>query len=464
MSKKRLGILLVVMLLAASVSLGGAEGARNIKVNPNNLFTETVVDLEGRTIKWATGWIGTYDYWENKAETPTDVLKNIQILKDIEADYNCKIELVDLDGINYWSQELSEQFAMAKTSGDTFADILDWQTNMNPGTVIYKDYLVGIQDIPYLMATVDAGAWSVASMNTEYDGKIYGLNNEAPLGYIRSLLLYNKDYAAEYGIEDMYALVNNDGWNFDKFMEICEKAYDQSGGKVSGIVTRYGMPGALLEQFMTSNNAVPFAQKDGDLITSIGTEKGIRAAQFVVDMINKKLIDLEVTGDPFDYFVAGKCMFYIAQGWEVGSVAEELNADIGVLPMPKGPDATEYASYFDQIRITSIVNNGSDNADAAARVLVAFKARQADTYLDYEDEGTPYDWLDDLSYDVGDAESLAMAEIINKGVQMNYITMLANVPGWGDAKDQICKGMATPAEAMGAIVDQIQAVIDEANK
>jgi maltose-binding protein MalE len=337
---------------------------------------------------------------------------------------------------------------------------------MNPGPVVYRDYLVAAQDIPALNESLKAGAWSQATNNTEYKGKIYGLNAEAPLGYIRSFLLYNKDYAKQYGIEDMYALVKDNKWTFDKFLEVSEKVYDQSGGKVSSIVTRYGMPKALLEQFMTSNDAVPFTQKDGKLVTQINTEKGIRACQFVVDMIGKKLIDMDYInnpGDPYDYFIAGNSMFYIAQGWEIGDIGEELPSDFGILPMPMGPDATSYASYYDQIRIYSIVDNG-DGGEAAAHVLLALKKRQADTYLDIEDAAEPYNWLEDLAYDASDDESLEMADLINNSLSMNYIVLLSEVPGWDDAAAQIAGGVSTPAEAIGAISAQLQAAVDEANK
>ncbi len=464
MARKVMGILLVLIMLVTSAVCSAEAAKRNIVENPDNPFTETIVDLGGRTIKLASAWVDTYDYWEEKDETPTEVLKNMQILKDIQEDYNCKIELVDMEGIEWWEQELVEQLALAKASGDTYADILDWQTNMNPGPVVYRDYLVAAQDIPALNDSL--GAWSPATRSTEYGGKIYGFNAESPLGYIRSFLLYNKDYAKQYGIEDMYALVKDNKWTFDKFLEVSEKVYDQSGGKVSSIVTRYGMPKALLEQFMTSNDAVPFTQKDGKLVTQINTEKGIRACQFVVDMIGKKLIDMEYInnpGDPYDYFIAGNSMFYIAQGWEIGEVGEELPSDFGILPMPMGPDATSYASYYDQIRIYSIVDNG-DGGEAAAHVLLALKKRQADTYLDIEDAAEPYNWLEDLAYDASDDESLEMADLINNSLSMNYIVLLSEVPGWEDAAAQIAGGVSTPAEAIGAITAQLQAAVDEANK
>jgi hypothetical protein len=128
-----------------------------------------------------------------------------------------------------------------------------------------------------------------------------------------------------------------------------------------------------------------------------------------------------------------------------------------------GPDATSYASYYDQIRIYSIVDNG-DGGEAAAHVLLALKKRQADTYLDIEDAAEPYNWLEDLAYDASDDESLEMADLINNSLSMNYIVLLSEVPGWEDAAAQIAGGVSTPAEAIGAITAQLQAAVDEANK
>ncbi len=467
---KRLFTLVLAMMLALT-GAAFAEGERNILASPLNSWVEEVVDLGGRTIKIGSWWIDAYDYWEEAEETPSDVLERIQVLKEIEADYNCKIELVDLEGIESYTQELAEQFAMAKTSGDTLCDIIDWQNNFNPGPAVYANYLAPLDDIPIMKANIQN--FSPISYQIAYEGKVYGLNDESPLGYMRSMLVFNKDYVAEYGIEDLYQLAREKKWTFDKFMEVCEKVYSQSGGTISAIVKRYGMPETLLTQFMTSNNAVPFTQIDGKLVAQHNTEASVRACQFVVDMINKKLLDMDYIanpGDPYEYFIAGQSMFYIAEGWEIGDIAAELSGEMGLLPMPIGPDATDYASYVNGCRMMSIVDNG-DGGDAAAHVLIAMKKRCADFHLDFEDEPTeeelttPFDWIiDDLSWDLSDEDSQEMAQLIFDGLTMDYFLMLQDVPGWGEASAAIAAGVSTPAEALGAIAAELQAAVDEFNK
>ena len=192
----------------------------------------------------------------------------------------------------------------------------------------------------------------------------------------------------------------------------------------------------------------------------------------MVDLINKNLLDMDYInnpGDPYDYFVAGSSLFYIAEGWEIGDIASELRGEMGIVPMPMGPDATEYASYVSFLRMMSVVDNG-DGGDAAAHVLMALKKRFADIYLDYEGEPDeeeltrPFDWIaDDLAYDLSDKDSEEMALITYEGLTMDYSLLLESVPGWGNAAASIIAGVATPAEALSAIEIELQAAVDAFN-
>lgn len=64
-----------------------------------NGFVETPMDLKGRTIRIASYVGGRYDYVKTKegkddvANTNTQTIKVIEILKGIEKDYNCKFEV-----------------------------------------------------------------------------------------------------------------------------------------------------------------------------------------------------------------------------------------------------------------------------------------------------------------------------------------------------------------------------------
>lgn len=470
MLKRIMGIAIAVVMLLSMLSVAGAAGTRNIKEAEDNPFREEIVDLGGRTIKFATGWMDHYDYAEVKEETSVHALKNIQILKDIEEDYNCKIELVSTANQSYWSQDLAEQLALAKSSGDTYADILHWQTNQNPGVVMYRDYLVPFDDVPILKTSLDLESWSSVSKLSQFRNKLYGGNTSSAIGETRTLLLFNKDYAEQYDVGNLFDYVKNDEWTYDKFMEVSEKVYDKSGGAVSSVVTSYGMPSYFLELFMTSNDAVPIDQKDGLLVNNVGTEKSIRGAQFYVDLVNKKLIDLDYIANqdpsPLQYFSSGKSMFFVAQYWEIQFVDQAMEFDFGVLPMPKGPDATDYASFTNMLGMMSIVNTGDAEAiDAAAHVLIALSKRQQDTYLDIETvDENPMTWREWISTLLPDEESIDNVELCAESMVMNYTTMLTSIPGIGDALYNITNLNATPAEALGAIKTAIDAVVEEANK
>lgn len=439
---------------------------RNIVENPDNLFVEKPMDLGGRTIKIGSPWDGDYKYEDIKEETPSFTIKRLEILKSIEEDYNCKIEYVDLTNIEFGTQEMAEQLALSKSSGDVYVDILDHQSDFNPGTALAREYLYPLFDID-VISSQDESVWSSITKGSEYKGKIYGLNTELGFGMLRTMLLYNKKLAAQYGVENLYDLVRNKEWTFDKFLDVSESVYDKSGGTVSSIVTLYGMPGKLYEQFMTSNNAVPFEASPTGLINNIDSEKGLQACQFFTDLIGKGLFDMTVVEstdeDPaFNYFINGKSMFFTAEGWMIGWVFEEMEDEFGIIPMPLGPDATEYASLYDIGRYWSIVDNGG-NMEEVGAVLIALAKRTNDYYPDI-DEYEPMTWQEDLVGSSWDEESVEMSQIMIDNMVMNQVNQLTEVPGWDEACLKMAKGELTPKEAIAGISQSIQAVVDEANK
>lgn len=441
------------------------EPRPNIVENPDNPFTETVMDLGGRTIKIGTPWIGDFEIEEGETELTAVALKRLEILKWIGIDYNCKFEVVDLSPIEWDTQELAEQLALAKSSGDVYVDILDHQSNLNPGPALPRDYLYPLSDINVINSQMDK--FNIISKGTTYKGKIYGVNYESPFGSLRHMLLYNKTLAAKYNIENLYDLVRNKQWNFDKFLEVSESVYDQSGGDVSSIVTLYGMPTKLYEQFMAANDAIPYDQVDGKLVSNIDTEKGLRAMQFFTDMISKGLFDMSVMEstdeDPaFYYFINGNSMFFTAEAWMIGWVFEEMEDEFGILPMPMGPDATSYVSMYDVGRYWSIVDNGG-NAEEVGAVFMALAKRSGDYYPDI-DEYEPETWQEDVGGSTWDEESVEMTQILIDNMKMNYVTQLTEEPDWYEACEQMAAGELTPKEAVAGIAQQIQAALDVANQ
>jgi hypothetical protein len=433
--------------------------------NVQGAMVEYPMDLKGRTIYIGTGWPNAYPTREQLDGSGST--KAIAVLRSIEKDYNCKFEIVDTSVAGYEAQNIVQMLTVQKAAGAINIDWLDIQNNQNPGKPLFIDFMYPAENIVPIK-NQPQGTWT----NWEYlpdaylvDGKRYAaqIDGSGPWGSVRTAVVFNRDLAERYGIENMYDLVRTKKWTFDKFREIIETVYDKSGGATVGITKTWRVPRDFFRSFLMANDANPFQMQGGRLITSVGTEKALVGAQFVADLLSRGLLQNTEWETSLNTFYSGGSFFYFIENYELSDMKNKPSFDVGLLPHPMGPDAQDYTTHVNIYRGWLFVNNGK-SMDESGAVFVAYHKRMGAYYPDFDNSYEENSWRDDmaglLDYNEDDLE---MLDVIANSLEMDQTYMLIDNGGFDAAINAIGSGEATVKEAFDQVKNSVQAQVDEFN-
>ncbi len=463
-------------------------------------FVETPMDLNGRTIRLACSVGSRYNYVQTDGQDDPDktneaTKKVIEILKEIEKDYNCKIEV-------YPSVKASGEAAIldAFNAGETLYDIWDAGcSDIHTLAMIRQGVFMpmdddSIKDIIKYDPEFGEGSnpWTTQSDYGFIDGKQWGVNflsvNSANI--IRNCLLFNKTLVEQYGLEDPYTLVKNGQWTWAKFEEMCASIKKQSDGSVypfgSGKVN-------LLFPLVYLSNDAPYSKVDanGRRVMNLLSDECLQAGNWIRDMVNNGYLclksadgennivfgqtqaDLQKEGakvEPYT-FANGSCVFFADLYADLEKLTQgtvESNDKFGILPFPIGParaenfkgkekDAYQGVTYTVDMKY---IFKGVEKPEEVAAVLVAIANRT---------NKNNYDILEtELENCLQDEESGDMFMIMYENLTSETFTNFGGITvnGKNNAikldtyNDQIQQLKGTPAEIYGGIQDVFQRWVD----
>ena len=220
-------------------------------------------------------------------------------------------------------------------------------------------YLYEVGNIPLL--NTEAEWWnkyvlaetSVAHKNYFLLGDINLLAYDSTAAFF-----FNKAMAEEYNVESPYELVRAGKWTFDKLMELGENvSEDVNGDGTYGAEDAYGVGinsyGALC---MIYGSGACFAPKNTEDIPKITiAESTVAFFQKMVDAVTKG--HTVMYGEKFGNervtalqkaFKENRMLFY-NEMLNRTSILRDMDADFGVLPLPKGDDTQkEYETFIHQ--------------------------------------------------------------------------------------------------------------------
>lgn len=283
MKCKKLIILCLVMVVMfqALYGCGKADGSDGDKISSGEKsdtgFTENIYDMGGKTITIADSyWIG------GESDTP-EKQNCAKILEEIEKDYNCHIE-VFAPNMTTIEQDITTSVA----AGKVYANIINIQHEFS--NIYRSGNIADVSTIKNL--GVDSNEWlSVGKDFNTINNVQYGVAflQQQCQSVNWNVLTYNKTLAAKYGIEDMYELVRNKQWTYDKFAEICQTVTTKSNGSVKGMVNGYPCFGF----FAAANNVDFVANEDGRYVYNCLSDNMLNALQFCQDFNRNGLLDNE---------------------------------------------------------------------------------------------------------------------------------------------------------------------------
>lgn len=311
-----------------STSPSASQASSSAEESPSASSNELEFDLGGRTITMATWWDATPF---GDTESSKKILQNIA---DLEKEFNFKWKFEKVD-----YGQIAEKTASSVLAGQPFADIVRLEQGMAYPGLVNKGILQPIEDI--LMASgaeIETFIDPFVVNTSTFNGKLYGWSDNPYFTY--SGVLYNRTLLQKLGMKDLSEYVKDGTWTWDKFKEVAAQA---TQGDTYGLAD---FSGNFLEVAMVSNGT--------DLVDlaankqALDDPKTVEALQFTQDVMNSNIFPKGVTTDwqaPGPAFRKGNVLMYNAFNWQTVSVKSDMgDVDIGFVPYPKGPSATQYYS------------------------------------------------------------------------------------------------------------------------
>ena len=176
------------------------------------------------------------------------------------------------------------------TSGDNAYQVMTMRS-VNIAAYVFGEYMLNMFDLEYL--NTDMPWWNQDSVRSYTLGS--NLYFAAPEMLLRdkggtACMFYNTKVASDYGIDDLYAVVDNGDWTQDAMIEYCEQVMADLGGG-EGIDSYEDMWGALGADdpvyYLFNGAGLKFAHIDDDgyIEYDFGDEESITVLKDIFDYI-----------------------------------------------------------------------------------------------------------------------------------------------------------------------------------
>lgn len=355
MMKKISCILIIAFIALTAFSCGNANENPSNNDGTEQITTVDQLESDEETIDYANDDLGEYDFegyvfnvlsrasgYINVEEETGDILDDAMYTRNrnIEERFNFTIKERRLEGAD---------MSLAKTSllaGDKSYDLMIIRC---PDAYVYaqEGLIYSINDLPHV--NLDKPYWD-QSLTKEWSiaNKTYFASSAADLpAYTHTVaLLFNKQLAEDLGIENLYQLVKDGKWTFDKFAEIGSVARsDLNGDGAYDENDQYGYLATLrmISPAFWISGGVKTIEKDNDGIPKLTASE----SKFIE--VYEKLINITLTSnvwyqakspdvlnDPLliDMFKNGKGLFYDSTFGGIPAL-RDMEIDFGILPYPK---------------------------------------------------------------------------------------------------------------------------------
>ncbi len=459
---KLFAVVLVIIFISSIISACGTDTTidESKTSSPESVSqTETeveIIDFGGYEFVLGSHWAEGY-FPEEGASLEGDAM--LQRYKDIEDTYNVNIVYRPAQPSNFTVDIMQSVMA-----GDKYADIIEsnihWFQSLR-----MSDALVPLNMIDSL--DLENPKWSKPHLElATFSGNTYGLEfySWSHRYYdLTHVLFFNKTLLNRYGQPDIYELVRNKEWTWEKFEEISKAVTRDLDGDGKNDVWGVTSIDRIFEWSALWSNDAREIMKDNDGVYKFGltTSNAYEAIQWASDMINVHgVFRLPPRGsdwrEPGLAFRDGHVAFLPYQAMALEWWFKDMEDDFGLAPFPLGPKGSEYTSALHgDLRLWSIISSNPDQDRAAFifnKITEPFPGDTADSWKNY--------MRDNL---LRDDDSLEMFELMLGNAQPNH------TGGFGGPLNQMVQQVfkvtrersETPASAMEAIREQIQAAIDD---
>ena len=390
-------------------------------------------DFGGRSFAWIGSGVQRPEKEEETGDIENDAMYHRQ--REIEEQFN--IDWVntaaEIETDNSGIHPVYEAVKNAVLAGSDAYDLGYGRTSNICQPLLINDALLDANKLD----EVDFGnEWWPESITETYsiNGATYLLNGPIVTYYYQDGygILFHKQVAEDYGIEDLYSLVEEGEWTFDKMAEIASVIPENENGAGA---YRYADPngmailianGQTLTKF--DEQGLPYVEEGltpelsaladkysalfGDDSTTIAHRGNISGRY---ESIESKYGYQSIR----EMFVEGKALFYFATTNEAATLRVD-DVSFGILPMPKGSESQDdYACYADPWTLVNVFIPRTTKDTEVTGVIVEALAALGYKYF----KPAYYDILL-KGRTVHDSDSKPMIDIIFNTKQYEIINML----------------------------------------
>ena len=366
---KRISLFLALLLAASSFAACGEAGTaetENAAAETGAVETETETDeLQARQAIPDDLPDMDFDGYEFQILTYSPTAYEVEeltgaIVNDAKYDrqvymsevYNTAIKAAASAGI----AELDAELRASVTAGDDAYDIaIPHQITSGPG-FITSNLILDWNTIPYI--NMEKPWW-----NQRINETINIMNKQFYIaGYVTMptpfCMFVNKDYMADYGFGDIYSIVREKKWTFDKLTEMAvATTVDLNGdGEMTPDADQYGITcnnDNMTLNFMYSSGVLSvLIDDDGKPVPNTYNDKMLSLVEGVYYLVHESKACIYDTYDTQNTvgrpaFIEGRVMFRTGEVSELSSLRDS-DLDIGLIPYPMWDEAQGYyATHVD---------------------------------------------------------------------------------------------------------------------
>lgn len=419
MKRRIIGMILCVVMIAACFTACGNGGKKPESTGGSAgtfayLDSMPDVDLGGYNFVIAEACYYTSEDRPNMEAGASELSDEILARnKAIEEKFHCKISYEYYDPTSFFD----ETYTLIM-SGEKVADIMD-VTLFTYGKLMVGDYLYDLSTLPHVDFTKEHWLDLYNETAVLHTGERYGASAMFANPYTHGFGVYfNKRLLEELNLENPYDLVAANNWNWDTFGQMLSKGmkdvdsdgvfgnndiYSITGGLDGGFTAMY-LANELNMFRIDADGRVQYAMTDDNVIPTLTTLK---------NMFSTPGTYYYGGGDSelcTNMFINGQVTFYFNLTTR-GQALRNMNDDFGLVPIPMGPDASQYYSPIDHNTPIVCVPRSIDNPEATGLILEALAATSYGEYDTWQKEVT--------SLYHRDTES---AQMLNEYILPNLVT------------------------------------------
>ena len=332
-------ICLMIVFLCISCSAGDAE----IVPEYSGLVPDDTADLNGTEFRFG---------WDNDKGATLGYIEGTDFgdlaakrIKDVENKYNCRITVEYHSGIGdrAYLSAVSGSYEFDAIAQATFGLVNYMRANA------FQD-LIPLQSLDVF----DETKWGsrYMRMSTMFDGSLYSVIPAAlPMRLFDSelgILCVNEDYVAAVQETDPRDYFENGEWNWDNF-EYCLAHFSQTNlanEYVYSFSSGYG--GFARDLALSNGNTFVMFKDNGTYELGYFTQSAIDTYNKCFDWFYGSFSSYVTDYWKPDLFISGGAVIYRANANQVfattDAIAYQLE-NIGIVPMPVGPDASDPSQY-----------------------------------------------------------------------------------------------------------------------